>query len=417
MPYRLAIFETHPIQYKVPWFRALSARPELDLTVFYCMLPDARQQGAGFGVDFAWDVPLLEGYRYVVLENVSSRPGVTHFGGCDTPALASHLVEHSSASVPRGRRTRFDAMIINGWVVKSCLQALWACQRAGIPAVLRCEACDLQPRAWWKTLVHRVLLRQFSAFIAIGTANRLFYLHRGVPAGRIVDGAYCVENERFAARCPRSERGSLRRRWGISEAAVCFVFCGKLEAKKRPLDVLRAIATPAGCPDSVGVQGPGSASPLSLHLLMVGDGALRTECEAYAQAHHLPVTFTGFLNQSEMPNAYAAADCLVLPSDYGETWGLVVNEAMACGLPAITSERVGCHPDLIVPGHTGATFPCGDIAALAGLLRRFAAAPETLRAMGDHAREHVRAYSVENLVNGTLAALRLAATDVQGRPA
>jgi glycosyltransferase involved in cell wall biosynthesis len=109
-----------------------------------------------------------------------------------------------------------------------------------------------------------------------------------------------------------------------------------------------------------------------------------------------------------MPAAYAVADCLILPSDHGETWGLVVNEAMACGLPAITSDRVGCHPDLIIPGLTGAVFPCGDSAALAEAMGRLAADPERLAVMGQAAREHVKAYSIDALLEGTLAALRLA---------
>jgi glycosyltransferase involved in cell wall biosynthesis len=435
------------------------------------MVPDARQQGAGFGVEFQWDVPLLEGYRYVVLENVSRRPGVTHFLGCDTPSIAEFLgvraeggklkaegrsgapnpipaapaaADHPSA-VPQvsglsPQPSPFDAVIINGWVVKSCLQALWACRRTGTPAILRCEACDLQPRAWWKTRIHRAILRRYSAFMAIGSANRQFYLRRGVPAERIVDGFYCVENERFAPggpRSPRNTRKEFRQKWGIPEEAVCFLFCGKLEAKKRPLDILRALARlrasvaaipagewearsvaaiPAGEWEarSVAAIPAGDESQLSdliphppLHLLMVGDGDLRPDCEAHARERRLPVTFAGFLNQSEMPNAYGATDCLVLPSDHGETWGLVVNEAMACGLPAIVSDRVGCHPDLIVPGETGAVFPCGDVEALAGLVRRFAADPDALRGMGHSAQELIQAYSVDKLVSGTLAALRL----------
>jgi glycosyltransferase involved in cell wall biosynthesis len=561
MPYRLAIFETHPIQYKVPWFRALARHTEIDLTVFYCMIPDARQQGAGFGVDFQWDIPLLEGYRYVVLENVAKHPGLRHFGGCDTPSIRQALegsvpTEHtedtevaSGSAGPRGhpeaggRRpevgmwearsvaanlsgaspqlpvpvphpSAFAAVIINGWVVKSCLQALWACRRAGVPAILRCEACDLQPRAWWKTVIHRALLRQFSAFIAIGKANRDFYLRRGVPAERIVDGFYCVDGDAFAKRSRElraqngermwearsvaanpvpatwearsvaaNGRNALRHQWGIPEDAVCFLFCGKFEAKKRPMDILRALARlgteggsrpgvplpgqgrkapafqdhaavdqspdigvsiperqapspehqtqnsppPAGAPH--GVARPGNGTPglpidastpgvlpqLSafiphpfLHLLMVGDGELRDECEAYAREYSLPVTFAGFVNQGDMPGAYAAADCLILPSDHGETWGLVVNEAMACGLPAIVSDHVGCHPDLVIEGRTGHVFPCGDVEAMARLLRTLAGAPAGLQRMGEAARQHVQEYSIAHLAEGTLAALRLA---------
>ena len=401
MPFRLAILETHPIQYKAPWFRALHVHPDVDLTVLYGMIPDAQEQGRGFGVSFQWDIPLLEGYRHELLENVARRPGLSHFSGCDTPGLGRAIA-----------RGAYDAVIINGWVVKSCLQGLWACRCRGVPAILRCEANDLRPRAAWRTLVHRVLLKQFSAFIAIGRSNRDFYVNRGVDPARIVDGFYCVENERFGAACPRLPRDELRRQWGIPRGATCFLFCGKFESKKRPLDVLGALARlVASCPHTPQSLSPASERPRSshsAHLLMVGDGELREESEVYASERGLPVTFAGFLNQTQLPGAYAAADCLVLPSDYGETWGLVVNEAMACGLPALVSDRVGCHPDLIVAGNTGSVFAFGDVRALSVAMQRVADDPQRLRTMGAAAHEHIQAYSIARLVDGTLAALRIA---------
>jgi glycosyltransferase involved in cell wall biosynthesis len=125
-----------------------------------------------------------------------------------------------------------------------------------------------------------------------------------------------------------------------------------------------------------------------------------------AQQERLPLSFIGFLNQSEIVRAYVAADCLVLPSDAGETWGLVVNEAMACGLPAIVSDQVGCGPDLIHEGETGATFPMGDVTALAKRMVEFAADPDALVAMGQRAQRLVLSdYSVERAVEGTLDAI------------
>ena len=138
---------------------------------------------------------------------------------------------------------------------------------------------------------------------------------------------------------------------------------------------------------------------------MVGDGELKSECEHYATKNKLPVTFTGFLNQTKIISAYVASDCLVLPSDYGETWGLVVNEAMACGIPAIVSDRVGCHPDLIISGKTGHVFPFGNIKSLSNLLVSYINNPSHLKVMGTEAHEHIKKYSYNKVVNGTLAAL------------
>ncbi len=386
-PFKLGIVTPHPIQYKAPWYRALHAHPRVDLTVFYAMLPTPAQQGEGFGVAFEWDIPLLDGYHYEVLDNVAREPSIVRFSGCDTPGMRD---------VVRGRA--FDAFIVNGWVVKSCIQTLRSCRKHGVPCLVRGEANALRPRAWWKRLGHRWLLRQFSAFLSIGEANKQFYLSHGVPGDRIFFAPYCVDNDRFARVADelRGERDSIRQKWGIPADAFTFLFCAKFEDKKRPLDLLEAAALATG--------GLGLAKD-SIHILMVGDGALKPLCEETAQRMGLPATFTGFLNQTEIVQAYIASDCLVLPSDYGETWGLVVNEAMACGLPAVVSDRVGCHLDLVLPGQTGAVFPFGACGALAEQLAGFASCPDRSRGMGRLARAQVAKYCVEQVVQGTVDAL------------
>jgi glycosyltransferase involved in cell wall biosynthesis len=386
MTIRLAIVTTHPIQYQVPWFRALAAEPAVELTVFYCQLPDAAQQGDGFGVAFAWDVPLLEGYRYEVLPNVAKSANVTTFRGCDNPALYEKI-----------QRGRFDAVIVNGWVAKSCLQALFASRRAGIPCIVRGESNAIRPRAWWKRQIHRSLLRQYAAFLVIGSSNAEFYRGHGISPRRMFPGLYCVDNARFtsAADRLRGRRNELRAAWGISEDATVVMYCGKFIPKKHPLTLLRS----ASLACNTGTR---------LHLLLAGDGELRPECESFARTRQVPATFIGFLNQSRLAEAYVAADCLTLPSDDGETWGLVVNEAMACGRAAIVSDRVGCAPDLIIPGRTGEVFPFGDEPALAEVLSRMGADRHRLVEMGQAARSHVANYSIDALTSGTLAALDFA---------
>ena len=344
---RVALFATHPVQYHVPWFQALAARPELALRVFFGQVPDARQQGVGFGVDFHWDIPLMAGYESEVLENVARPPSLGNFAGCDTPRVAERL-----------RHWKPDLAILTGWQSKMLVQAWWACARLGVPRIVRGESNALSDRASWKRLAHRVWLRGFDRFLAIGKSNRDFYVQAGIPESRIHPCPYFVDNERFAAAAAplRERRAELRARWSIPERATCFLFCGKLIPKKHPLDLLRALERAV-------------AAGASAHVLVVGDGELMAQARALAERERLPVTFAGFLNQTEIAGAYVAADCLVLPSDTGETWGLVVNEAMACGIPAIVSDQVGCGPDLVSEGVTGATFPTGRC-------RRAGAAPD-----------------------------------------
>lgn len=390
VPLRVAFVTSHPIQYQVPVFRYLEQDRDIEFVVLFAMLPDAASQGAGFGVAFEWDIPLLEGYQYRVLENVSASPGVTSFKGCDTPGIEAVL-----------RELRVDVVVCNGWVVKTCLQALRAARKMKVPCLVRGEANHLRPRPWWKKLLQRQLVRSFSGFLPIGTANRDFYRSYGIAGTVMFDAPYCIENERFerAADEAAPRRAAIRAGWGVPDSAACFVYCGKFEEKKHPLELLQSLES--------AVQ-----DGADLHLLMVGDGELRAECEAFAESRKLPVTMTGFLNQSQIVDAYAAGDCLVLPSDHGETWGLVVNESFACGKPAIVSDQIGCAQDLIRSGVTGWTFSFGNWGELASLLKRVS---EELVGDTDYAlacRTKVAEYSPSRAADGIAAA----ACALTGRP-
>lgn len=386
MTLRIGVLTTHPIQYQVPWFRLLANKPHIDLHVLYCMQPNATQQGDGFGVKFQWDIPLLDGYSYRFLDNVSSQPSVTQFSGCDTPSIFKEV-----------RSKHWDAFIVNGWVTKSCLQLLAACRLYKVPCIVRGEANLLRKREPWKKRLQRLLVHQYSAFLSIGKANTAFYREHGIPMQKIFDTPYCIENTRFTegASRARSKRAELRRKFGLQEETFTFLYCGKFVDKKRPLDLLRALRRLHQTPR---VEG---------QLLMVGDGHLRSECEDFVQQTNLPVQFSGFLNQQEIIEAYAVSDCLVLPSDAGETWGLVANEAMACGLTAIVSDQVGCSLDLVQDDHTGYVYPVGDIPKLATHMRTLAVAnPQKSQTLGANAQQRVLDhYNYESVVSGIDRAL------------
>ena len=142
---------------------------------------------------------------------------------------------------------------------------------------------------------------------------------------------------------------------------------------KRPADLLQAAA---------GIDG--------LYVIYAGDGILRAHVEREAQELGIDrrVRFLGFVNQQGLPAIYAASDVLVLPSEH-EAFGLVVNEAFACGCPAIVSDACGCVGDLVRDGETGFVVPVGDVAALAGRLEVLVTQPERRRAMGDRARARI----------------------------
>lgn len=384
---RLAIFASHPIQYHLPWFRGLSTSREVDLKVYFTLLPDADQQGVGFDQAFAWDLPLLEGYRWEQLPSASNRPELASFFG--------NRLRRPGRAIADWRP---DVAILTGWQNVGLVQALSACRRLGIPCIVRGESNSLRQRNWFVRAGHRYLLRRFDGFLAIGRANRDFYLDNGVDVERIFDCPYFVDNQRFARDCASlaEKRDALRRHWGISARQTCFLFAGKLTPKKRILDLVEALRRAR------------EQSP-AIHLLVVGDGVQMAEARRAVASASLPVTFAGFQNQTEIAKAYVASDCLVLPSDHGETWGLVVNEAMICGRPAIVSDRVGCGPDLIEHGSTGFIFPFGDVEALAATLVDAASDRGRLVELGRRGKARVvEGYSVENAVEGTLEAVRFA---------
>ena len=385
---RVVAVTSHPIQYQAPWFRALHAAGEIDFSVLFIQQPDSAEQGRGFGVAFQWDIPLLEGYPWSTATELAGPGGLSGF-------FAARL-RHPLALL---RRLDPDILVLTGWQVWPLVQLLMAARWAGVPVIMRGESNALRRRPWPVRAWHRILLAGCAAFMPIGRASRDFYRGYGIAESRLFDTPYFVDNARFAgaAAVLVPDRAQLRARWSIGGDTVCFCYAGKLEPKKRILDLLEALRLAV-------------ARGAAIHLLVVGSGELHSQAQAFVTQHKLPVTFAGFLNQTEIPGAYVAADCLVLPSDYGETWGLVVNEAMACGRPAIVSDRVGCAADLVTDGETGAVFPFSDTQALAGRLVEMASDPARLLAMGDRARERVlRGYSIGNSVEGTLRAVRYAA--------
>jgi glycosyltransferase involved in cell wall biosynthesis len=142
------------------------------------------------------------------------------------------------------------------------------------------------------------------------------------------------------------------------------------------------------------------------YLVIVGDGEERGDLTALVSSLGLNehVHFAGFRNQSELPGFFALADVFVLPSRH-EPWGLVVNEAMACGCAVIVSSDVGCHVDLVTNGVEGCVYPVGDVAALTHALHRVFATPSIAERMGAAARKRIADWSFEQDIAGLRAAL------------
>jgi len=381
---RLIIFTSHPIQYQAPLFRALAARPDLEVLVVFSYVPEAKEQGLGFGRPIVWDVPVRGGFESVVAKSFQvpgTSPGFLH-------RFCVDFGRHIAAFKP-------DVALILGWHDATLMQAYLACQLRSVPIIMRGESNALRGRSKLAQAFHRLYMRGVRAVLAIGDSNRKFFERAGVDPAKIAMAKYFIDNDTFAknAENSRTDAVATREKWQIPPAAFVAMFAGKLEGKKRVMDFLEGLrlAHEAGAP---------------VYGLVVGDGDEKAQALAYADAHKLPCTFAGFLNQTEMPFAYSVANCLILPSDFGETWGLVVNEAMACGVPAIVSDHVGCSNDLVQNGVTGAVVQFANPQAIAKVLVRWTKHPELQSQIAQTARQHVTSgYTIELAVTGLLQAI------------
>jgi glycosyltransferase involved in cell wall biosynthesis len=376
---RIGVLLTHPVQYYAPLFRELSSRPGIDLHVYFAHRPTAEEQGEGFGVAFQWDVDLTGGYEHSFLENRARGPG-GGFRGFDTPGVATAIEQAS-----------YDGFIVFGWHAKSYWQAMRACWRTRTPVYVRGDSqlsrTDRGVRGLVKSTAYPLFVGRFAACLATGTRSEEYFRHYG--AKRIERSPHFVDNALFASAAEAIGRDAARASYGIAVGRTVFTFAGKLVDRKRPLDLIEAAGRAGG----------------DIHLLFAGDGALREACERRCSELRIDATFAGFLNQREIGRAYAATDALVLPSNDRETWGLVVNEAMACARAAIVSESVGCSPDLVIDGVTGFSYPEGDIEALSARLLELRGGEARAAELGANARRHVDAYTATAAADGVVRAL------------
>jgi len=389
-PVRLTVVLTHPIQYYAPWFRHIERlAPDIALTVVHATEPTPEQQGVGFDRAFEWDIPLTEGYQSTTVRPAQpgDRVDSLSFTGLDVPEIGRAIAD-----------THPDVVLITGWYSLTLVRAMFACRRLRVPMLYRGDS-HLQsgPRGWKRplwTAKTRVLLRQFDGFLSPGQRVNEYLRWHGIPEHRIFRVPHAVDNSMFAVSAAQYQqpaaRAAARRDWGIAPDAFVPVFVGKLVRSKRPVDVVRAAARlrPAAT------------------LLVVGSGPLGREMETTARDLGLDMQQVGFLNQTQLGKAYAVADCLTLPSDFLETWGLVVNEALATGLPCVLSSAVGCGPDLLHEGETGYLYPLGEVPALADALQKMRERSAAGYDWAPRCREVVASYSYDIMTEGLVRACR-----------
>ncbi|MEQ1688433.1 MAG: glycosyltransferase family 4 protein [Sphingopyxis sp.] len=386
--FRIAVMNTHPIQYFAPLYRHLHASDDVDMHALY--LSDFSLQGGKdeeFGVTISWDVDLMSGYPSQFVDGRGRHSFPHGFWTYVCPALWSIL-----------RQDRFDALWLHGHGFAANVLALAIARIRGIAVFMRAETQMEVAVGGVKKRLRRLLMpllyRQCAQLLAIGSRNREHYRSLGIADSRISLVPYTVDNARFAdaADDARADRAAIRTAYGIEGDTPVILFASKLNYRKRAQDLIAACAQ---------LQSNGVAA----HLLIIGSGDYEPQLREQAASLGLErITFAGFVNQAALPAAYAASDVFVLPSE-NENWGLIVNEVMAAGLPVVVTREVGCTPDLVHHGDNGFLYDTGDVGALGAALTTLAADGALRARMGKRSREIIAQWGYAECLAGIRQAI------------
>lgn len=380
---RLAIISLLRTPYWEPLYRRLSEIPRWTVRVFHLQPWDSLRGWSGSPGSYdAVQLPCL------TPEWLYSVPVV----GLINPAAAGQV-----------GRFQPECLLVHGyssWTHWSVIR--WAI-RTGTPYLLwgdsnshKLGARGLAPglKRWWL----RYFCRHAAGVLTVGSLNQVFWSHYGVERQRQFFAPLAVDLDRFAAAGSRwrALRQPERERLGLPDGRV-ILFAGRLVSEKNVDTLLRAWALRRR-------RGGGPAA-----LAVAGDGPERARLERLARELGLEeVHWFGFQPQDEMSRFYAVSDALVLPSTH-EQWGLVVNEAMATGLPVLLSRAVGCLPDLLEEGGNGFSFEARDPHSLAACLDRFLSLDdEQWLRMSARSREMISGWGYATTVAGIRRALESA---------
>ncbi len=373
---RLAIISTHPIQYNAPLFQLLSSRNNIKVKVFYTwgesVLND--KYDPGFGKQIKWDIPLLEGYEYEFVENIAKNKGSHHFNGIDNPTLISEI-----------KNWKADALLVYGWSFKSHLKAMRYFYKK-IPVYFRGDSTLLDKQNPVKKALRNIFLRWVYRHIDIafyvGTNNKAYFKKAGVKENKLIFAAHAINNQWFQQKAEALKEASveLRKQLNIGVGEIVFLYAGKLDENKNTRLLIKAFLL-AAMPNT--------------HLLIVGNGEkeaeLKKDFEGESIIHFLP-----FQNQQNMPLMYEVCNVFVLPS-ISETWGLAINEAMACSRAILASDGCGCAVDLVKPGINGLVFKKDDMNDAAEKIKILSKESTILKKMGEESKNIIAGWSFQNI--------------------
>jgi glycosyltransferase involved in cell wall biosynthesis len=351
----LVFITNTPTPYKTSRFEALAGQENVDLHVVYA---NSRTHRHDYNVDVD--------ATYGVETRTSHR---IPFGG------GEFMID--TWSLRRLMRIEADAFVIGGWNYAAAWSALLAGWIRDLPVAVISENLDQGSRV--SSVLVPPMVRGFDAYFATSTGARDHLVSLGADPLDVTILPNSVEVQRFHEALDQDVQAELRDQYEIGSAFVV-LYVGRLSEQKGVDDLVTAV---------------GDLDDVDTHLLVVGDGPQRSALERRAKRElGADVTFTGKLPNEELPNYYGLADAFVLPT-HCDTWGLVLNEAMACETPVVTTTAAGAVGDLVRDGETGLVVPPGSPGDLSRALKRLATYEE-MRAELTHAGlERTREYSPE----------------------
>lgn len=326
-----------------------------------------------------WDFPLTEGYYFRVL-----------------PKSPKECWDFMKRHIFNGK---YDAIVVNGYIGLAAQMALVQGLFSQTPIILRGDSVLLYRRSFLvrslKALLLPLIFRIPVAFMATGTLSRNYFVHYGVRATSVFFFPYAVHNEYFFGRRDALDRkrDELRKVWSIPNDAMVILAVNKLVPREGVYDLLRAFASIA------------SEQP-RLWLVICGDGEQMGLIQNYIDSQAVPrVVLAGYQSYTRLVEFYTLADVFVHPGHI-ESWGVSVNEAMACGLPVILSDRVGSAYDLLREGKNGFIFKAGDIESLRSALLRWLKVESPLKkSMGRASRQIVSEWGYDFTIREFVRAL------------
>lgn len=283
---------------------------------------------------------------------------------------------------------RYAMVHLAGWSHPLIVVALMICTVRRIPVSVESDTSRQVEtalwRRWLKQMIYPLLFRLPRRFLPGGTRQAQYLQDYGVPSKKITIAQMTVDVDAlisYYTGIDSERRVDVRQKYGIPKDSVALLFVGRLEPYKGIGDLLQAYL-------ELRKSGEDCA------LLVVGEGTCRREIDDMA-LHVDGIVSTGRLSGSDLFDAYIAADVFVLPSLL-EPWGLVVNEAMAFGLPVVVTDIVGCADDLVIPGVTGFVVPASQPEELVGAVRKLVIDAELRRSCVKASIEHIRPWTLRN---------------------